>query len=95
GITKTTTQDPAGGTKVTRVLPPDQVRAIVCRLDQIGNRRASKIAEIFRDSSLISTAAPRVTSQVVIYKGLGCHAHVFVSMSQRVLEPGHSMLTAA
>ena len=46
GITKTTTKGPADGTKVTRVLRI-KVRAIVCRLDRIRNRRASKIAEIF------------------------------------------------
>ena len=35
-----------------------------------------------RDSSLISTTAPRNESQVMLCQRFGCHAHDFVSMSQ-------------
>ena len=41
-----------------------------------------------RNPSLISTAAPRVTSQVVIFKRLGCHAHVFVTRCEHGTQRG-------
>src|SRR5271166_5558657 len=40
---------------------PDQVRAIVCRLDRIRNRRASKIAEIF---PVLSSRHPHLPPQL-------------------------------
>ena len=67
----------------------DTLRRALDRLDYVWKRPLRPGPEARkRDSSLISTTAPRNESQVMLCKRFGCHAHGFVSMSQGFWKAG-------